>query len=259
MKYGFEQDMKHALEIQCQDVTASRDLKDRIDEEIYNSQKEAGIMKHLSVKRFVIGAAAACLLVGGGAYAAGHAVYYSSGHNMFDTYKSYADMDQGEKELGYAVDSVEAFTNGYQFTEMYVDDVDAWDEAGNKAYTFPEMTIHYEKEGAPYMYLAIHKPVEGIERSKDADAARTCGDITLYYDEYTYKFVPPDYELTEEDKENEARDDYYISYGSEEVEIRQSTGVTWEKDGVFYNLAGMDLGLGADEMFDMAEQILGQE
>lgn len=259
MEYDFEQNMKHVLEIECQDVTASRNLKDRIDEEILKSQKEAGTMKHLSVRKFVIGAAAACLLVGGGAYAAGHAVSFSSGHNLFDSYTSYEDMDRGEKELGYAVDSVETFVNGYRFAQMYVEDVDAWDEEGNKAYTFPEMTIHYEKEGAPHMYLAIHKPVEEIERSKEADDTRTCGDITLYYDEYTYKFVPPDYELTEEDKENEARDDYYISYGSDEVEIKQSTGVTWEKDGIFYNLAGMDLGLGADEMFAMAEQILGQE
>ena len=31
MKYDFEQNMKHVLEIECQDVTASRNLKDRID------------------------------------------------------------------------------------------------------------------------------------------------------------------------------------------------------------------------------------
>ena len=92
MKYDFEQNMKHVLEIECQDVTASRNLKDRIDEAILDSQK-------------------------------------------FDSYTSYEDMDKGEKELGYAVDSVETFVNGYQFAQMYVEDVDAWDEEGNKAYT----------------------------------------------------------------------------------------------------------------------------
>jgi hypothetical protein len=69
--------------------------------------------------------------------------------------------------------------------------------------------------------------------------------------------VPADYELTEEDIANQAKDNYYISYGSDEVEITQSTGVTWTKDGVSYNLAGMDLNLTGDEMFDMAEEILG--
>ena len=39
MKYDFEQNMKRVLEIECQDVTASRNLKDRIDEAILDSQK----------------------------------------------------------------------------------------------------------------------------------------------------------------------------------------------------------------------------
>lgn len=259
MKYDFEQNIKSALEAECQDITASRSLKERIDDEIVSSQKEAGSMKHLSVKKLVIGVAAVCLLVGGGAFAAGHAVSFSGGASLLDAYTSYGDMDKAQEELGYPVDSVETFDNGYQFDRMFVNGVDAWDEDGNKAYTFQEMNIHYEKDGEPHMYLAIHKPVEAIEREKTPDATRDCGDITLYYDEYTYKFVPPSYELTEEDKANEEKDNYYISYGSEEVKIQKSQGVTWEKDGIYYNLAGFDLNLSADEMLDMAEQIIGQE
>lgn len=259
MKYDFEQTIKSALETECQDITASRSLKERIDDEILNSQKEAGTMKHLSVKKLVIGVAAACLLVGGGAFASGHAVSFSNGISVWDNYKSYDDMDKAQEKLGYPVDCVETFSNGYQFSEMSVDDVDAWDEDGNKAYTYKDMSIYYEKAGEPDMYLTIHKPVEAIEREKTPDATRGCGDVTLYYDEYTYKFVPLSYELTEEDKANDERDDYNISYGSDEVEIKQSKGVTWKKDGIFYNLAGFDLNLSADEMFDMAEQIIGQE
>lgn len=259
MKYDFEQNIKNVLEIECQDITASRSLKERIDTEIVSNQKEAGTMKHLSVKKLVIGVAAVCLLVGGGAFAAGHAVGFSSSTFLGDAYTSYDDMDKAEEELGYAVDSVETFDNGYQFDRMFVHGVDAWDEDGNKAYTFQEMNINYEKNGEPHMYLAIHKPVEAIEREKTPDATRDCGDITLYYDEYTYKFVPPSYELTEEDKMNEEKDNYYISYGSAEVEIQKSQNLTWEKDGIHYNLAGFDLNLNADEMFDMAEQIIGQE
>lgn len=259
MKYDFEQNIKHALETECQDIIASRSLKERIDDAIVNSQKEAGTMKHLSVKKLVIGVAAACLLAGGGAFAAGHAVMFSGGSSWLDAYTSYDDMDKAQEKLGYPVDSVETFSNGYRFSRMNVEDVDAWDEDGNKAYTFQEMNIYYEKDGEPRMYLAISKPVEAIEREKTPDAVRDCGDIALYYDEYTYKFVPPSYELTEEDQANMEKDNYYISYGSAEVEIRISQGVTWEKDGIHYNLAGFDLNLNADEMFDMAEQIIGQE
>jgi hypothetical protein len=165
-------------------------------------------------------------------------------------------MDKAQKKLGYAVDSVETFYNGYTFENMYVSDVDGWDEDGNKAYTYKEMLINYEKDGNHSLYLAICRPVEEEQKTKTPDATRTCGDITLSYDMYTYKFVPADYELTEEDIANQAKDNYYISYGSDEVEITQSTGVTWTKDGISYNLAGMDLDLTGDEMFDMAEEIL---
>jgi hypothetical protein len=135
--------------------------------------------------------------------------------------------------------------------------VDGWDEDGNKAYTYKEMLINYKKDGHHSLYLAICRPVEEEQKTKTPDATRNCGDITLSYDIYTYKFVPADYELTEEDIANEAKDNYYISYGSDEVEITQSAGVTWTKDGISYNLAGMDLDLTGDEMFDMAEEILG--
>lgn len=259
MKYDFEQNIKKVLEIECQDVAASQHLKEKIDQEILISQKEAETMKHLSVKKFVIGVAAVCLVVGGSTFAAGHAVGFSTSRFLWDAYTSYDDMDQAEEKLGYAVDSVEAFDNGYQFDRMSVDGVDAWDEDGNKAYTYLVMNIDYCKDGEPFIWLVMEKPVEEIERNKEPDATRNCGDITLYYDEYTYKFVPPSYELTEEDKINEERDDYYISVGSDEVEMKKSMGVTWDKDGIHYDLGGFDLNLSADEMFDMAQQVISGE
>ena len=63
--------------------------------------------------------------------------------------------------------------------------------------------------------------------------------------------------LTEEDKAGEARGDFYISVGSQEVEIHQNQTVTWDKDGVHYQLLGFDLSLNAEEMLDMAEEIIG--
>jgi hypothetical protein len=220
-----DKEIKAALEQECSGVDASPNLKNRIDEKIMAHQEEA--------------------------------VSLSSSTYVDDAYKTYGDMDKAQKKLGYAVDSVETFDNGYAFENMYVNDVDGWDEDGNKAYTYKEMLINYQKDGNHSLYLAICRPVEEEQKTKTPDATRTCGDITLSYDMYTYKFVPADYELTEEDIANQAKDNYYISYGSDEVEITQSAGVTWTKDGVFYNLAGMDLDLTGDEMFDMAEEILG--
>lgn len=149
------------------------------------------------------------------------------------------------------MDAVEAFANGYRFDHMELDDVKGTDEGGNEIYSFRSLDIRYKKSRENSVSLCIEKPVE------TPDATRACGDITLYYDTIMNKQVPPDYVLTEEDKADEAKGDLYISVGTETVEMHQSNTVTWDKEGVRYQLLGFDLNLGAEEMLDMAEEIMG--
>ena len=223
--------IKDALSQECSSLSPSPGMKDRIDEQIRRSQEETGQMKHLSIKKVVIGVAAACLLIPGGAYAAGHADYLIGHSCIGGQSKNYSgDMEKMETKLGYPVLTVESFDNGYCFKEMEVMDTEGRDENNNKVYTYKDMTVYYGKQGCGSMYLGICKPVENQ--------------------------TPADYEMTPDDQANEQRDDYYISFGLDEVQIQISQGVTWEMDGVNYNLAGFDLGLSADEMFAMAEQII---
>lgn len=254
---SWEEKVKNVLALECDGITASRDLKDRIDRQILESQKEAGNMKKLSVKKLVIGVAAGCLLLSGGVFAAGRVVSLSSHSYLWDAYRSYGDMDKAQAELGYSADTVEEFSNGYQFDRMFVDDVNGTDADGNVVYTYKGLNISYKKSGEESVWLAASKPVEQQVRKGEPEATRQVEGITLYYDETTYKFVPPNYELTEEDQANLEKDDFTISYGTSEVEIQKSFSVTWEKNGVFYNLSGFDLNLNSDEMFDMAEEVMG--
>jgi len=253
----WEDKIKNVLALECDGITASQDLKDRIDEEILRSRKEAGNMKKLSAKKLIIGVVAGCLLVSGGVFAAGHVVSFSSHSYWTNASRNYGDMEKQQQKLGYAADTVESFANGYQFDSVTVGDTQGEDEDGNAVYTYKFMNVHYKKSGEPAVSLYIQKPVESQVRTEAPDAARTCGDITLYYDSATFKFVPPDYELTAEDKANQERGDYHISYGSDEVETQQNFQVTWEKEGIVYELIGFDLNLTADDMFDMAEEIMG--
>ena len=110
-EYDLEKKLKEALTRECADMTASRDLKERIDAEILERQKEAD-MKHFSVKKLIIGVAAGCFLISGAVYATGHAVSLSSHSYLGDGYKNFSDLDKAETELGYQVDAVETFANG---------------------------------------------------------------------------------------------------------------------------------------------------
>lgn len=253
----WEEKIKNVLALQCDGVTASRDLKDRIDRQILESQKEAGNMKKLSVKKLVIGVAVGCLLVSGGAFAAGRVVSLSSHSYLWDAYKSYGDMDKAQAKLGYPTDAVESFSNGYRFDQMFVDDVNGTDEDGNVIYTYKSFNISYKKSGEPSVWLNASKPVEAFARSGEPEATRQVNGITLYYDTTTYKFVPPSYELTDEDQANLEKDNFTISYGTSDIQIQLASDVTWKKDGVEYILSGFDLNLSSEDMFDMAEEVLG--
>lgn len=316
----FDSIVKTALHQSCSGISASEALKRRIDEAICDGQED-NTMKHMSVKKLCIGVAAACLLVSGGAVFAGGASYFVSSSATEPTYTNYEDMAKAEKELGYAVDSVERFANGYVFDGVSVESIGAYTEETGKIYSIPAMDIRYRKDGK-LIDLNVNEKVggdmEGM-KAKQSDDVRTCGDITLRYNEYTNKIVPSSYEMTDEDKLNAQRDDYHFVYqsvtvqeepeeevavtikgefeqsGSDEVKtgkyvisedgittvaggqefvgdesdlfsetgdvycINQVQIVSWEKDGKAYSLTGTDLNMDADELLDMAEELLSAE
>ena len=263
-------------------------------------------MKHISIKKLCVAAAAACLLVSGISVLAGNTDFFVSGSKMEPEYTDYRDMGKAQEKLGYEADSVERFENGYVFEGANVDYTTAYSEENGEMYSVPALDVRYRK-GGKRIDLNVSETAQ-TDLSKEPDATRTCGDITLRYDEYTNKMVPEGYELTEEDKINEQRDDYHIVYlsvtenadaaaegqtlseeakrgsyyvseegpdvsitvkgenGNESWEdwaegkepcVQQMKIVSWEKDGKYYDLSGADLEMSADELFTMAEEILG--
>ena len=86
---------------------------------------------------------------------------------------------------------------------------------------------------------------------------RTCEDGTeLCFYKLTNKFVPADYELTEEDKKAQEDGNFNLAYGSDKVEVMTSYTVEWNMDGQGYSLFKFGEDLGAEEMFGMAEEII---
>lgn len=253
-------------------VSASDELKERIDKEIRRQERIIPIVPpgeqevsmrrsdkkqgHFTVKKFAIGVAAACLLLSGGVFAGRTAGYISAG--TMGTY-SYEELDKAEKKLGFSADVTENFDNGYSFVEMRVDKTGAMDENQKKIYTFPELVVDYARDGVKDISLYVDKRPEKGEQDKAPDMTDHCGDIVLRYDVYTYKFVPVGYELTEEDKANLERDDYEISEGADSIEYEQANHVTWEKNGVYYDLLGMGTNLSGEEMLGMAKEIINAE
>lgn len=318
MKQEIDSRIKEALNQECDGISASEELKHRIDAAVCEQQAGQGrraSVKHFSGKKLIAAAAAACLLVSGiSGIAAGNVDFFVSTSRMDADYTDYRDMDKVEEKLGYAVDSVEQFANGFAFESVNVDFTVAVSEENGEMYWVPLMDAGYLKEGKLIDLIVSETAGDNVTDShiKEPKETRMCGDITLRYHEHTNKVVPPDYELTAEDTVNDQRDDFEIvrfamttttvdaatdedetadeanrddysvgvgvagtGYDRDIAVTLRQTGqswqewtengepyltqtriVSWEKDGIYYDLIGTDLDLSADELFDMAEELI---
>lgn len=256
MKSNFiDEQIKMEICDSCHTIEVSDELKQKIDYQIkMQSKKEIHGMKKLNRRKLVIVAFAACLFVSANVFAGGMIKSLSSSSNQNDAVTDFSKFDEQEKELGYDVKAPESFNNGYLFSEMQVGDVKGYDEAGNKVAEYKELNIDY-KNADKQLILNISKPMLSSETQTPTET-RQIEDINVVYDLDTYKFVPEDYQKTEEDTVNEAQGHYYISYGSDEVETQMVSSLSWEDEGVHYLIQQFDTHMTLDELTDMATQII---
>ena len=82
------------------------------------------------------------------------------------------------------------------------------------------------------------------------------GGVTVSYHLDHYKFVPPDYQLSEAEKQWEAIPGNYISYGSEAVKETDVAFLCWEKDGIRYSLMDSGAKVTSQTLFAMAAELM---
>ena len=90
------------------------------------------------------------------------------------------------------------------------------------------------------------------------DIIATINGTNLYYVHYINKVVSDDYELTEQDKKDQASGKVVFSYdgSASQIEVSQVQSVNWNKDGIQYDLLQIDGQLSADELADMAREVI---
>ena len=245
--------IRETLQKSCDDIFASQGLKQKIDESI--SLKEEKSMKTISMKKVIIGVAAASLLLSGAVFA-GHTAYMAAGVPSMPEYETYAQIGEAEARLGYTADHVETFRNGYSFAGASIGTDYAYDENGRRLYFYEEMDIDYKKEGEPSLSLVVEKPVESLYDDIVPEAVRTCDGITIKYWKEEFSVVDTDYVITKKELEEMNGTDTDISIEWNETTAEISHHVMWEKDGICYMLLGFDVTLNPDEMMDMAEEII---
>lgn len=216
------------------------------------SERKFGVMK--SKKKFSFIAAAAILVLGITAFAAsGIITNWYSGSSSIPEYKSLPTAERCIEDVGYAPVLIETFDNGYKFKSGSVIDNNLTDENNNSVEKFKSVMFRYEKDGDT-LNFSQEKFDSGINNI--GDIIVTVGDVDVYYHGYTNKIVPPDYKMTEEDKKAEENGDLVFSWGSDKVKIAQVQSAVWTEDGTHYVLMQIDGKLSADDLADMAKEVI---
>lgn len=216
--------------------------------------QEAKKMK-FNKKKAVIFIAAACMLCGTTVFAAGKIASYRSWTNPRTAIDNYSEAVLKAEELGSKIIIPEKFTNGYRFDSANEDGREALDENGNVIGKCKDFSAFYVKENMPDIYMSIDQILEEDEENY-AIESRMMEGYQVYFNQATYKFVPEDYELTEEDEKNMNDPHYEISYGSDQVEILNYSGISFVKDDKHYSMFSWDSNLTNDEWYAMAEELL---
>ncbi len=248
-------------------------LKARIDREIdkiendrikkrRGSEKEAVIMKFQ--KRKVALAAAVIVAIGSiTCYATGKMTGLMVGSSHLTEVSEYSGLAAAEEKAGFETGMPETFSSGYVFKNVNTGDGQAVDAEGNgiPGTEYIDVFMTYEKDGseitASIMPELKEEPAEEAEaKAPEASETREIGGITVSYYETTMKVVPPDYELTEQDKKDMENSNFTISYGSDQVYVQKVRSIDWKADGKAYNLLDMEGAVDAGTLFSMAQDVI---
>lgn len=229
-------------------------IKDMVDSKIASADVERKFCTMKSKKKISLIAIAATLALGITVFAASGIIsnWYSSSSSDPE-YKTLPTEQQCIKDIGYVPALIETFGNGYSFGNGSVINNNLTDEKGNSVEKFKSVMFRYTKDGDEVTF----------SQDKYSSTTETIGEVIttvdgtdVYYYSYNNKVVPSDYEMTDEDKKAEANGELVFSYGSSEVEVIEVQSVSWTIDNMHYDLMQIDGNLSADELADMAAEVI---
>lgn len=246
-----EQDLRDALnQIEISDEARSRILE---KSKTLTYRKEVKYMK--SKKKFAVIAIAATFVLSLTAFAAsGIITSWNSSSSSIPDYKEFPTEQQVIKDVGYAGDMVEEFSNGYAFEGGSIVDNALQDNSSNTVEKFKSLSLTYGN-GENEVYLSIDK--YDSEMPETGNPICEYGGVTVYASSFTHKIIPENYVKSAEELAAEERGELAFAYdGENHIVETQINSVSWTKDGIHYNLMQMGGELNIQELADMAKELI---
>ena len=236
-------------------VTPDEEINQKIKQEL-----EGRKMKKFKVKKVMRCVAACCLMLGTVSIASSGIVQSIVSSSLAIGEKDFTKLGELEAEAGFSVKAIEQFQNGYQFSDMTITNNTGYDENGNAMTHYKGIDFTYKKEGEDSLSLNTEQEINmQADTEQNPDEVKIIEGIEVKYYLSTYKWVPVDYELTEEDKKNMEKDNYFISDGASEISENLVSGVSWVQDGIYYHIGNVHGKTEPEVLFQMAEELILSE
>lgn len=211
-------------------------------------------IKKISFKKKLVVAVAATFVLGTTAFAAGKLYSVTSHTSNIPTYRSMPSVEVINEDFGFSPNLVEKFENGYEFKSGHTSNQEGHDESGNSLGKSKSFDIIYNKEKS-IISLSM-EDMTLVSESSDLETIGNYKGTDLKYTAYINKLVPGDYEMTEQDKKDEASGKYVFSFGSREIETSETQYMGFELDGLYYSILAKDSELTKDDFVKMAHEII---
>ena len=210
--------------------------------------------KTVSFKKKLVATVAATFVLGTTAFASGKLFSIVGSSSNIPTYRDMPSIEIINKDFGFTPNMVEKFNNGYEFDNAYTSNNEGYDESGNSLGKSKALRVAYVK-GNKEAWLTIENMtlVSIDENSKQVENYK---GVDLHYTAYTHKCVPVDYEMTKQDKIDEASGKYVFSVGTKEVETSKNQHIGFELNGLYYSIMVIDSELNKDDLIAMAHEII---
>lgn len=241
-----------------QDIHMPDDMRARITHRMAqeNGHKEVPIsmFKHKK-KRMAAAVIAATVVVGGSAFAFGGTAIsriFASSSASAD-YTSLPSAQQCQRDAGFTPALLQSFDNGFAFKDGVIVHNQEQNEDGQTVNKYASLEFDYQK-GDETVSLMQNS---GSSQEETGGCAAQKGGVSYYETTKTEKYVSDSYQMTEQDRKEEASGQVEFNVGQSDngVETEQYHGINWMVGGVHYTLYQMNGSLTTAQMLEMAQQI----
>lgn len=241
-----------------QDIHMPDDMRARIAHRMAqeNGHKEVPIsmFKHKK-KRMAAAVIAATVVVGGSAFAFGGTAIsriFASSSASAD-YTSLPSAQQCQRDAGFTPALLQSFDNGFAFKDGVIVHNQEQNEDGQTVNKYASLEFDYQK-GDETVSLMQNS---GSSQEETGNCVAQKDGVSYYETTKTEKYVSDSYQMTEQDRKEEASGQVEFNVGQSDngVETEQYHGINWTVGGVHYTLYQMNGSLTSAQMLEMAQQI----